>query len=109
MWCGGRSSEDRVFIRALLSLDIKICHRGRESTHQFLSSLKVGLMGRVFPVPMAAPGTSSGFKSARPLIYLQPVKSTLPFQILSLSILGGQDVGLPLCYLNLLELLVRDA
>lgn len=95
MWCGGRSSEDRVSIRALLSLDIKICHRGRESTHQFLSSLKVGLMGRVFPVPMAAPGTSSGFKSTRPFIYLQPV-SHAPFSDPLLVHLGRPRRGIAL-------------
>ena len=67
----------------------------RQSPHaSFCPPSKWGWARRVFSVPVAAPGTSSGFKRPRCLIYLQPVKSKPPFQALSLSILWGFDVGL---------------
>lgn len=106
--CRGRSSEDRMLIRALLSLDIKICHRGR--VHTPISALpQSGANGEGLPSACGCTWDQLRVQEYKASHLFTACKSTLPFQILSLSILGGQDVGLPLCYLNLLELLVRDA
>ena len=102
-WCRGRSSEDRVLIRALLSHDIKICHRETESTRQFPPSLQVELSREGLSSVCGCTWDQLRVQEAKVSHLLATCKSKPPFQALSLSILCGFDIWLALCYLNLLK------